>query len=163
TLATTAAPASAGATACPAPIVAITLSPVLATVQAHGGTIAFSVSVANATDTGVLWYVNDAAGGNATVGTISTTGFYTAPASAPAAGSVTIKAVPAADASRFAAARVTITAAPVGAGGGSGGSGGGGGGGGGGTLDPVALLALLAARVAHLSRRPQQRGSEAAR
>lgn len=39
------------------------------------------------------WYVNDVPGGNATVGTISSAGLYTAPASVPPDGRVTVKAV----------------------------------------------------------------------
>jgi hypothetical protein len=40
----------------------------------------------------VTWFVNDIAGGNATIGSISTTGLYSAPPVVPASSSVTIKA-----------------------------------------------------------------------
>src|SRR5215472_10595405 len=39
----------------------------------------------------VTWFVNDVAGGNSTVGTISASGLYAAPNNAPNSGSVTIK------------------------------------------------------------------------
>jgi hypothetical protein len=40
----------------------------------------------------VTWSVNDITGGNATVGTVSATGLYTAPAVPPANNVVTVKA-----------------------------------------------------------------------
>ena len=142
TSAVTSGPVSAGPVACPAPIVAISLSPVVATVRAGGSTQAFSASVANAGNTGVTWYVNDVQGGNAVVGTVSSTGLYAAPAVRPNPATVTVKAVPVADPARYASAAVTIASAP--SSGGSGGGGGGGGGGAGGVLLP--LLAALALR-----------------
>jgi serine protease len=140
TAAATTAPSSVGAIACLAPVVAISLAPVSATVQAGGGTQAFAASVANAVDGGILWYVNDVLGGNAVAGTVSATGVYTAPASLPNPATVTVKAVPVADATRYASATVTITSPPT-----PGGSGGGGGGGGGGAAGPFVLLVALAA------------------
>ena len=139
TAATTTAPAAAGPVACPAPIVAISLSPVAATVRAGGSTQAFTASVANAGNAGVTWYVNDVLGGNSVVGTVSSTGLYTSPARMPNPSTVTVRAVPAADPARHASAAVTITAAP------SSGRSGGGGGGAGGALVPL-LLALAMRR-----------------
>jgi CBS domain-containing protein len=85
--ATTAAPAAAGTTACPIPItvalqVIVTVSPPTASVQVGGGTLTFVATVANTADSRVTWLVNGVAGGNTTVGTISTTGVYAAPAGA---------------------------------------------------------------------------------
>ncbi len=57
------------------------------------------------------WFVNDVAGGNATVGTISAGGLYTAPASVPSPARVTIKAAWQANSAKTATATVTITAA----------------------------------------------------
>lgn len=55
-------------------------------------------------NTAIEWLVNDVVGGNATVGTISAAGLYSAPAAVPAANVVTIKArsiaTPAADGTR---------------------------------------------------------------
>jgi len=47
----------------------------------------------SATSGGITWAVDGVAGGNATVGTVTATGLYTAPASVPAGGKVTIQAV----------------------------------------------------------------------
>ncbi|MCJ7452378.1 MAG: S8 family serine peptidase, partial [Steroidobacteraceae bacterium] len=149
TRASTAAPASAGPVACLPPLVAISLSPLAATVQAGVGTQAFSASVANAGNGGVTWYVNDVPGGNAIVGTVSASGVYASPASRPDPATVTVKAVPDADSTRYASAAVTITSAP------SSGSGGGGGGGGGGATGPCMLL--LVALAACRRRGPSKR------
>src|SRR5580704_11379366 len=43
--------------------------------------------------TGVTWMVNGIQGGNATYGTVSSSGLYTAPASVPSSNAVTVKAV----------------------------------------------------------------------
>ena len=43
----------------------------------------FTATVTGTTNTAVTWSVNGVAGGNSTVGTISTSGAYTAPATAP--------------------------------------------------------------------------------
>ena len=58
-----------------------------------GTTSQFTASVVNTTNTAVTWQVNGTAGGNATAGTISTTGLYTAPLVLPAATSISITAV----------------------------------------------------------------------
>src|SRR5215468_7809835 len=44
-----------------------------------GETVQFKATVTGTTNSNVVWRVNSAPGGNATVGTISTTGLYTAP------------------------------------------------------------------------------------
>jgi hypothetical protein len=44
-----------------------------------GNQVTFAATVTNTTDTTVSWRVNDISGGNSTVGTISSTGVYTAP------------------------------------------------------------------------------------
>src|SRR5262245_17785818 len=48
-----------------------------------GNTANFSASVSNTTDQTVNWSVNGIAGGDSTVGTITTNGVYTAPAALP--------------------------------------------------------------------------------
>jgi serine protease len=128
--ATTGAPSAAGGPACPTPItiavpVAVSVSPASVTLVAGVGTQAFSASVANASDTRVTWYVNDVAGGNATVGTITSAGLYTAPAQRPDPATVTVKAVAVADPGKAGTASVTIAPpAPINSGGGGGGGGG---------------------------------------
>jgi hypothetical protein len=140
--ATTTAPAAAGQSACSsvAPAILIDVCPATDTVQA-GGTATLTATVANATNTAVSWEVNGLVGGSATVGTITSTGVYTAPASVPASATVTISAVSATDASASGSAQMTITAPP-----GSGGHGGGG------ALDWITLLAGGSA-LAAISRR----------
>jgi len=65
----------------PLPVVTITPSPVIMPV---GGTQTFTASVANVTNTAVNnWSVNGVAGGNSTVGTITSTGSNTATYTAP--------------------------------------------------------------------------------
>jgi serine protease len=128
--ATTGAVAAAGGPACPTPIsitvpVTVSVLPASVTLVAGVGTQAFTASVANATDTRVTWYVNDVAGGNSTVGSITAAGLYTAPAQRPDPATVTVKAIAVADASKAATATVTIAPpAPINNGGGGGGGGG---------------------------------------
>ena len=55
------------------------------------------------------WFVNDIAGGNATVGTISSTGLYTAPADVPSPETVTVKAVWQSNSTKTITATVAIT------------------------------------------------------
>jgi len=89
-----------------APAVVVTVSPKTATVTT-GLTQQFSASVTNTSNTAVTWQVNSVTGGNATTGTISATGLYTAPATAPA-GAVTVKAISAADNTKSDTATVTV-------------------------------------------------------
>src|SRR4051794_4929845 len=52
----------------------------------------YAASVTGSTDATVKWSVNGVAGGDGTVGSISTKGLYVAPASAPQSSKVTITA-----------------------------------------------------------------------
>jgi len=138
--ATTAAPATAGGPACPVPIVvvqpiSVSVAPASVTLVAGTGTQAFTATVANSSDTRVNWSVNGVVGGNASVGTISTSGVYAAPATRPNPATVTVTASSVADPSRSGSSTVTISPPPF-----NPGSGGGGGGGGG--LDLLVLLTL---------------------
>lgn len=65
--------------------------------------------------TTVTWRVNGIVGGNATLGTISAAGLYTAPSSLPPLSPLLIEAVLTADPARVASAQVTLL--PAGAGG----------------------------------------------
>src|SRR2546429_130321 len=62
--------------------VSVAISPTSATVGA-GGTQQFTATVTNTNNTAVTWQVNGVPGGNATAGTISSAGLYTAPAGGP--------------------------------------------------------------------------------
>jgi serine protease len=125
-----AAPSNAANRDCSAapPAVELAVCPVAAQVTVGAGTQNYSASVANTPDAVVTWQVNGIPGGNATVGTISSNGTFTAPANLPASPTETITAVSDADATVTAssvvtlAGTVTVTAASPGshAGGGGG-------------------------------------------
>jgi len=83
--------------------VSVSISPAAATVWT-GGIQAFQATVTGSTNQGVTWSVVEASGG-----TISTAGLYTAPGTA---GSFHVKAVSAADATRAAQAPVTVSVQP---------------------------------------------------
>jgi len=87
--------------------VKVTISPATYTIRT-GLTKQFSASVSGTTNKTVEWQVNNVKNGNATVGTISATGVYTAPANVPTANTVTVKAVSLADRTQSASAAVTI-------------------------------------------------------
>ena len=88
--------------------ITVTVNPSTAQVPLNG-VLQFAATVANTSNTAVNWSVNGAAGGNATVGTISGTGLYTAPAAVPSPATVTVTATSEADSSVSASASVTIT------------------------------------------------------
>lgn len=92
--------------------VSVAISPATATIQV-GLTQLFTATVSGSTNTAVTWSVNGTSGGNSTVGTISGSGLYTAPASVPTGGSVKIMAVSSADTTKSASSTVTIAAAPA--------------------------------------------------
>jgi hypothetical protein len=69
----------------------------------------FTAGVSGTANTGVSWFVSGILGGNASLGTISSTGLYTAPASVPS-GQVAVKAQSSYQPSSSATAGVTITA-----------------------------------------------------
>ena len=99
--------ASGSAAVTIAPPVSVTVTPATAAVGA-GGTQQFTATVSNAANTAVSWSVNGTAGGSSSVGTISATGLYTAPASFPGLSQVTVQAAAVADPSATAAATVTL-------------------------------------------------------
>jgi hypothetical protein len=74
-----------------------------------GNTLSFTATVQNATDTTVAWSVNGVPGGNATAGTISAAGVYTAPPDLPSPASVQVTATSHQDPTKSANASVTIT------------------------------------------------------
>jgi hypothetical protein len=88
--------------------VVVTILPTLASVGV-GATKQFTATVSGTSNTAVTWQVNDAPGGNSTVGTIDSSGLYTAPAVVPNPANVTVKAVSQADPSQAASATVIIT------------------------------------------------------
>lgn len=90
----------------------ITVSPMSATVQA-GASVQFTATVVSTISTTTSWAVNNILGGNSVMGTVDSTGFYTAPASVPNPATVTVKCISSAETYPFGSALVTITAPPV--------------------------------------------------
>lgn len=86
--------------------VTVTVAPSTASVQTSA-TQQFTATLTGSTAT-PAWKVNGTTGGNSTVGTITTGGFYTAPASVPSPATVTVSAV--LPTSESGSASVTISA-----------------------------------------------------
>src|SRR5579864_5998013 len=93
--------ASATVTVTAAPVVAVSISPVSASLIS-GGTQQFTATVTGTSNTAVTW--------STTGGTITANGLYTSPATA---GTYSVTATSVADSSKSASATVTVTAAPV--------------------------------------------------
>jgi hypothetical protein len=88
--------------------VSVSISPTSVTLQVDGSQ-QFAAAVSATTYTSVSWLVAGVLGGNSSVGTISSSGLYTAPADAPT-GAVTVTAQSTYDPNSSATASVTITA-----------------------------------------------------
>jgi len=89
--------------------ITVTISPKTASVKLQACQ-QFAYSITPSSDTGgVKWYVNDTNGGNATIGTIDTTGKYCAPNSSSTSFTGTVKAISNTDTSKFDTATVTVT------------------------------------------------------
>lgn len=97
--------------AAPTNTIAVSISPSSATL-ATNATQQFTASVTGTANAAVTWQVNNVTGGNATTGTINSSGLYTAPAAVPGS-SVSVRAVSQADATKSASATVTITAPAI--------------------------------------------------
>lgn len=84
--------------------ITVTVSPSSAQVQ-RGGTQQFTATVQNASDPTVTWSVDGVAGGNSTIGTISSTGLYAAPSTA---GQHTVRATSVMDQTKSGSATVAV-------------------------------------------------------
>ncbi|HWF12656.1 MAG TPA: hypothetical protein VG272_02895 [Candidatus Acidoferrales bacterium] len=73
-----------------------------------GGNVQFQAAVENAASSAINWQVNLIPGGNAIVGTISSSGFYIAPATVPNPPAVTVTAALQSEPSLTASAIVTV-------------------------------------------------------
>ena len=73
-----------------------------------GSTATFTAAVANTTNTAVTWQVDTVAGGNSSVGTITSSGVYTPPAAIPTVDPVTITAVSVAAPSTSGSASISV-------------------------------------------------------
>jgi hypothetical protein len=98
------------------PAVTLTLSG--ATSVTLGASSQYAAKVTGNTNIGVTWSVDGVVGGDSAYGFISTSGRYTAPASAPQSSKVTITATSVADGSVAQSLAVTLTAPPPPPGGG---------------------------------------------
>ena len=87
--------------------VTVSVSPASASVPVTQ-TQRFIATVSGSTNTAVTWSVNGVTGGNATVGTISSSGLYTAPAAIPSPAAVTVQATSAVSPSATGSATVTV-------------------------------------------------------
>src|ERR1019366_6632659 len=97
--------ASANLIIVPVIVVAVTPASVSTTV---GTTQQFAASVTGTSNTAVTWTESGTGCSGATCGTISSTGLYTVPATAPSPATVTITAASVSDPRKFASATVTI-------------------------------------------------------
>jgi hypothetical protein len=88
-------------------LVSVSISPTSARV-ALGTTQQFTANVVGATNSAVSWQVNGVVGGNGTVGTVSSTGLYTAPSAIPSPANVTVTAVSQAASTKSGSASVTV-------------------------------------------------------
>src|SRR6266852_8069323 len=91
----------------PVPNISVAVFPPSTTVQA-GDTQLFTASVTGTSQSAVDWSVNGVPGGNNTVGTITPSGLYTAPANVPNPPTVSVTAALHADPTRSGSASVTI-------------------------------------------------------
>ncbi len=87
--------------------ITVSVSPGSANIRV-GASQSFTASVANSSNQSVTWSVSGVAGGNATVGTINSSGNYSAPASLPNPNTISIQASAAADTSATATSNVTL-------------------------------------------------------
>src|SRR6516225_6011616 len=99
---------SASATVTILPGVAISVSPFVARVL-FSGTQQFNATVQNTGNTSVTWDVNGTQGGNATVGTISSSGLYSAPTNGTELTWVIITATSVADPTKKAGVTAVLT------------------------------------------------------
>ena len=91
--------------------VTVAVSPSSATVRASR-TRAFTATVTGASNTAVMWSVNDIAGGNTVVGQIDSTGLYLAPSLVPNPPVVTVRATSVESPTSSGTATVTIIPLP---------------------------------------------------
>jgi hypothetical protein len=81
--------------------------------EVYTGTMqAFNATVTGTTNTAVTWQVNGVTGGNATFGTVSTSGLYTAPGAVPSPATVAVKAISQAQSSASNAVSILVVTEP---------------------------------------------------
>jgi hypothetical protein len=90
----------------------VTVSP-SATSVVVGQAVPFNATVTGTTNTAVNWEVAGVAGGNSTVGSITTGGVYTAPLAVPSPSTVVVTAVSQADTTKMGTGRVQVFATNI--------------------------------------------------
>jgi hypothetical protein len=98
---------STGNTPPPATSITVAVSPSTTNVRV-GNSTSFSVNVSGTSNAAVTWSVNDTPSGSSAIGTIDSSGKYTAPTSLPSPNTVTIKATSSADTSKSSTSSVTL-------------------------------------------------------
>ncbi|HZP23484.1 MAG TPA: hypothetical protein VFB04_08555 [Terriglobales bacterium] len=93
--------------------IAISIAPISATLN-PGMQQQFQATVTGTSNTSVQWEVNNVAGGNPQVGTITAAGLYTAPGASDVTVQVTVTAVANANPNKTASAQVTVNGIGVG-------------------------------------------------
>jgi hypothetical protein len=92
----------------PPPPIQVTVTPGNASVVL-GNQTTFAATVTNTTSTAVAWSVNGVVGGSSALGTISSSGVYTAPPDLPSPTTVQITATSQADSTKSGSANLTVT------------------------------------------------------
>jgi hypothetical protein len=92
----------------PLPSITVTVTPASGSLVL-GGQATFTATVTNTTDTAVSWSVSGVSGGNATLGTITSAGVYTAPADLPSPATVQVTATSHADSTKSGSGNLVIT------------------------------------------------------
>ena len=100
-------PGSTQLTIVPVIPVSVSVSPLSANLD-DGGTVQFTASVLNTSNTAVTWQVNGTTGGTQATGLISPSGYYAAPATVASLTAVTVTAITQADTTKSASVPVTI-------------------------------------------------------
>lgn len=98
---------STGNTPPPVTSITVAVSPSTSNVRV-GNSTSFSATVSGTSNAAVTWSVNDTPSGSSAIGTIDSSGKYTAPTSLPSPNTVTIKATSSADTSKSSTSSVTL-------------------------------------------------------
>ena len=91
----------------PATSITVAVSPSTTNVRV-GNSTSFSATVSGTSNAAVTWSVNDSPSGSSAIGTIDSSGKYTAPTSLPSPNTVAIKATSSADTSKSSTSSVTL-------------------------------------------------------
>lgn len=87
--------------------ISVAVSPATANIRA-GSSYTFSAAVTGSSNTSVTWSVNSTPGGNSTIGTINSSGNYTAPSTLPSPNTISVTASSAADSTKSSSSAVTL-------------------------------------------------------